>query len=572
MAGKPIAGEGLPANLAGMTKNQLYDIMSQMKALIEQNKQQAKDILIQNPSLTKALFQAQIMLGMVQPPQVIPNIQPAAPQQPQQSAQPSQQPNIQAAHLSPGQGGLQDQTSASQSQPPLRKQHQSQPAMPTSAPSGPPVNLQSPPLPSHPLQMPQQPKGHMNPQVTPMSVTQSSQLPNLPPAPSHSVSQPLPIHQTQMSSVSSQLQQPLQTAGISHLPLQPPLAPQPRPPVPSFHHQYGQQMGPNMGYQHTGAPHHPSQPMFHSSNKPQTSMGPSFPQVQQPLPNQQPHQSYQVGTELLWIGFVRKTKSCLVLEVKLEIVRVAVINFVISNHAGGSHLGAEYNSQVANSMQVDRGSLWMSGPPEGSTMTHPGPPQFNPGQMAQGNHPSRTAAMSSDMEKALLQQVMSLTPEQIGLLPPEQRNQVLQLQQMLRQVRRQKLQQHFWSSQFIGDDWLRANNYTEVDTGYTLETNLKQNFELFCFSATILLTNEVTDEFSRQIAQQEPQETDEMASDELQQNVGKPKQTIHLIDSIALIVSGKAGSQSSFNVQRNHPLQMHLTLSWNLLEEIRKTW
>jgi hypothetical protein len=31
MTGKPIAGEGLPANLAGMTKNQLYDIMFQMK-------------------------------------------------------------------------------------------------------------------------------------------------------------------------------------------------------------------------------------------------------------------------------------------------------------------------------------------------------------------------------------------------------------------------------------------------------------------------------------------------------------------------------------------------------------
>ncbi|KAJ6359110.1 hypothetical protein OIU76_000760 [Salix suchowensis] len=102
MTGKPIAGEGLPANLAGMTKNQLYDIMFQMKTLIEQNKQQAKEILIQNPLLTKALFQAQIMLGMVQPPQVVPNIQPAASQQqPQQSAQPSRQSNIQAAQTLP---------------------------------------------------------------------------------------------------------------------------------------------------------------------------------------------------------------------------------------------------------------------------------------------------------------------------------------------------------------------------------------------------------------------------------------------------------------------------------------
>lgn len=34
MAGKQIGGDGgIPANLAGMTKSQLYDIMSQMKVL-----------------------------------------------------------------------------------------------------------------------------------------------------------------------------------------------------------------------------------------------------------------------------------------------------------------------------------------------------------------------------------------------------------------------------------------------------------------------------------------------------------------------------------------------------------
>ncbi|CAI9287577.1 unnamed protein product [Lactuca saligna] len=38
--------------------------------------------------------------------------------------------------------------------------------------------------------------------------------------------------------------------------------------------------------------------------------------------------------------------------------------------------------------------------------------------------------LSADMEKALLQQVMSLTPDQVNKLPSDQRNQVLQLQQM----------------------------------------------------------------------------------------------------------------------------------------------
>ncbi|KAI6674208.1 hypothetical protein NL676_002114 [Syzygium grande] len=75
MAGRQFVGDGTAASLAGMSKNQLYDIMSQMKALIEQNHQQAREILIQNPLLTKTLFQAQIMLGMVQPPQVLPKIQ-----------------------------------------------------------------------------------------------------------------------------------------------------------------------------------------------------------------------------------------------------------------------------------------------------------------------------------------------------------------------------------------------------------------------------------------------------------------------------------------------------------------
>lgn len=62
MAGKQVAGDGLPANLAGMSKNQLYEIMTQMKSLIEQNEQQARQILIQNPLLTKALFQVSIII------------------------------------------------------------------------------------------------------------------------------------------------------------------------------------------------------------------------------------------------------------------------------------------------------------------------------------------------------------------------------------------------------------------------------------------------------------------------------------------------------------------------------
>lgn len=41
------------------------------------------------------------------------------------------------------------------------------------------------------------------------------------------------------------------------------------------------------------------------------------------------------------------------------------------------------------------------------------------------------AQISPDLESALLQQVLSLTPEQLNSLPPEQRQQVIQLQQAL---------------------------------------------------------------------------------------------------------------------------------------------
>ncbi|XWS60962.1 hypothetical protein CRYUN_Cryun07bG0084000 [Craigia yunnanensis] len=260
-----------------------------METLIEQNQRQARPILVQNPLLTKALFQAQIMLGMVKPPQVIPTIQPPASQQSQQSAQPPPQPNIQPAQLLLGQVGLQDQAAASQTQPPVRKQHQNPSGTQISAAAVPAANLQSQPMPPQSLQTPQQMKGHSNP---PMSLPQSSQLPNVPRLPLYSSSQPPHHHQTHMPTASSQLQQPLQATGIPLMPLQPPMPLQARPPsVPTFHHQYAPQMGPNVGFRRPGAPQHLSQSMFHSGNKLPSGLGPSFPEGQPPHANQLPLQS-----------------------------------------------------------------------------------------------------------------------------------------------------------------------------------------------------------------------------------------------------------------------------------------
>ncbi|KAM7268442.1 hypothetical protein ACFE04_010608 [Oxalis oulophora] len=391
MAAKQLSGDGgLPSNLASMSKNQLYEIMSQMKSLVEQNEQQARQILIQNPPLTKALFQAQIMLGMVQPPsQAVPSVQQQASTPPQPKPQPLAKP------AAPSLPALPDQTTAAQTQAPIRRQNLPQPPMPLSSAPVTQPNIQSQPIASH--QPPRQ-------QVNPVSLPQSSQIPNMPSVTHHSSPQPQPptLHQQpHMPTASSHLQQPsLQSSGNSHMPPQPRLA----PPMNNFHHQYASPppVGPNMSYQHPGAPpqhisqhpgapQHLSQPQYHSGAKPPSNMGPSFPQGQPPpppRPSQQPQQMY---------------------------------------HGGGSHnMGTDFGNQGGGPMQIDRGSSWMSAP------QHPGPPPPAPSQMGPSNPTSDPASMTPEVEKQLLQQVMSLTPEQINLLPPEQRNQVFQLQQMLR--------------------------------------------------------------------------------------------------------------------------------------------
>ncbi|XP_052179352.1 uncharacterized protein LOC127792803 isoform X1 [Diospyros lotus] len=58
MVRKQCDGEGLPAaNFLQISKNQPYEIISQMKTLIDKNPEQARQIFIQYPPLTKAVFQ-----------------------------------------------------------------------------------------------------------------------------------------------------------------------------------------------------------------------------------------------------------------------------------------------------------------------------------------------------------------------------------------------------------------------------------------------------------------------------------------------------------------------------------
>lgn len=180
--------------------------------------------------------------------------------QPQASPQPSppvQQTNV-TQSTTPNHVGLPDQANVSQAQVSVRKQ-QNQPSLPIASTS-PAQSLYSQPVPPHAVE---QPRGPLNSQANQVPHPQSSQVPNMPPPPIHSGSQPPSVHQPPMPPVPGHLQQPMQTTGISHHLLQPPLPPQPRPPIQM---QYQPSMGPNVNFQNAGIPQmHHSQPMFHVS-------------------------------------------------------------------------------------------------------------------------------------------------------------------------------------------------------------------------------------------------------------------------------------------------------------------
>ncbi|KAI3930708.1 hypothetical protein MKX01_037154 [Papaver californicum] len=62
-----LGSDQLTHYLAKMSRNQMFEIMSEMKVTATQNKELARQLLLSSPQLPKALFQAQIMLGMVTP-------------------------------------------------------------------------------------------------------------------------------------------------------------------------------------------------------------------------------------------------------------------------------------------------------------------------------------------------------------------------------------------------------------------------------------------------------------------------------------------------------------------------
>jgi len=66
-----VASEALAAQIYGMSRSEMYDMMSKMKTMIDHDQETVRRMLVNNPDVTRALFRAQVVLGMVKTPKTV---------------------------------------------------------------------------------------------------------------------------------------------------------------------------------------------------------------------------------------------------------------------------------------------------------------------------------------------------------------------------------------------------------------------------------------------------------------------------------------------------------------------
>ncbi|TMW98197.1 hypothetical protein EJD97_004388 [Solanum chilense] len=345
----------LTLHMSKLSRSQLNDVMSEFKAMCTQNKEQTRQLLLAIPNLSKALFLAQLILGMVTQPMLqTPNIR--------QSAAPMLQPLVLDSQ--------QSQQLATQSLLGL-------PALPPSL--LPQAQPQTQLALSQNQVLQSQPNPSRNPSVNATQVNVSIN----------------PPVQVGTSVAVKQQMQPflLQQAG----------------PVASMNFTYNSQLG----TEKTRYPPPPSS--MRTPSLEQGSQGnPSV--VSGVLDNmnkdsrrpQAPNNSSMIAIPAYPSGLP-------------EVKR-----------------GAAYNldplSRPSKTTRLNDGISYAL--PDASVSTPQSGCSTQVLAAAEMSNPDKQATqvqLPSDVESVLLQQVLGLTPEQLSALPPDQQQQVIQLQQMLRQ-------------------------------------------------------------------------------------------------------------------------------------------
>ncbi|XP_062099555.1 cleavage stimulating factor 64 isoform X2 [Humulus lupulus] len=404
------ANDPLSLHLAKMSRNQLYEIISDMKVMTTQNKELARQLLIARPQLAKALFQAQIILGMV-------------------STQMLQTPNLRqsSGHTSqtPFQDGQAGQLPAVQPHsllPPLAMTMANMPSnlMPKvqgQVSTGPPTAIRN--QFSGPPQLPIQPRGQLpqntNEQAFQQVVLRGQSL--VSPFP------PLQPHSSSSLSIQPQIQ-------VTNSSLNPQMQ---RPPLKNPGQVVTSNMGHNIQMVLSNANIQPSLLPRQSLPDAGYQPGPSISSgISQPI-SRDVDRSAQVSVDATWArrGNTNQNLPLGIAEKRSMLSEPMDLN----NHSSKirklddgtvpvTNLNS-YNANGSTPSQVSAAaSILANAVPKSDDAQIPGK------QISQPQLPSGE-------EAALLQQVLNLTPEQLISLPPEQQQQVVQLQEMLR---RQQIQ------------------------------------------------------------------------------------------------------------------------------------
>ncbi|XP_042494606.1 cleavage stimulating factor 64-like isoform X2 [Macadamia integrifolia] len=388
--------------LAKMSRNQLYEIMSVIKVMATQNKELARQLLLASPQLPKALFQAQIILGMVTP-QVLqmPNIRQATGSLSQPKSQDGMQ--IHQTALRPPFPG---QMPLTQNNMQVGLMSRLQEGQASAVPQSASVNIQSSlPFPQVPIQPRFQPPQQAQSQAQGQVLVQSS-MPG-----QSGVSTVLSIRPHPYSGLSVRPQTPALASSALKQQVQPPLLQPPRP-IGAVNLGNSQLLNPNAALQHPSLLPRPSlsQPSF----QPGSSMLPGGAETV----HRDAERSSQATDDGPW---PLRSNNYLNLPSGLP---------EQTSMASNTSEGMNHPSKLAKlegGRRVSHGLVNLSTSTAGSLAA-------NQASHTDGMQQSekQVPQLPPEVESALLQQVMSLTPEQLSSLPPEQQQQVIQLQQMLR--------------------------------------------------------------------------------------------------------------------------------------------
>ncbi|RDX95626.1 Cleavage stimulating factor 64, partial [Mucuna pruriens] len=379
-----LAHDPLTLHLAKMSRSQLTETISELKGMATQNKELARQLLLSRPQLPKALFQAQIMLGMV-------------------TSQVLQMPNLRL---------VSDQSSQSL----MNEGQLGQPSLVQTL-SGLPPHGQS----------------KLQSGFTPYAQEgQVSTIPHNPLAPNQLIAHPKPPVQPRipLQQHPSNLVLPGTLSGQSNV-LLPSVRPpglgslSVRPPVqPATSTALNQQM-------HATLLQHPVHvgnstvrhniPMVHPDANFQP--GPSVSSANSQLLSKG-DKSSKVLEDLHWANRTNNTYSNMPLGVeKTNMVHDSSETFTRPSKLMKLDEGRS-TSFSAGISDVTDGSSHVLG--RSSLPVHATP-------KAEGKYSEQQSSqLPPDVESVLLQQVLNLTPEQLSSLPPEQQQQVIQLQQALR--------------------------------------------------------------------------------------------------------------------------------------------